>query len=387
MLATVAFGVAFAVWGLPSGLMPILKERHALGNAEAALAVAVPVLLGALGRVPAGILADRLGGRRVFTGLLLLVAAPCFALALEHDYRALLFWGLWLGAAGTSFAIGVSFVSGWFPPERRGTALGIYGAGNIGQSVAVCSAPLLAGTIGVGATFALFGLLALAWAAVFGRRAEDPGVPPRREPPGAGLRLVAAEPMVWVLSLFYFLTFGGFVALGVYLPTLLREVFELTPADAGARTAGFVVLATLARPAGGWLADRFGGERLLVSVFGGIAVLAWLMTLRSMYAFTVGALGTALLLGLGNGAVFKLVAQVFPVHAGTATGLVGAAGGLGGFFPPVVLGIFREVVGSYAPGFALLSAFALGCEVVLLRAAVQRGVCPTPWQARRRPPA
>jgi NNP family nitrate/nitrite transporter-like MFS transporter len=128
---------------------------------------------------------------------------------------------------------------------------------------------------------------------------------------------------------------------------------------------------------------RAGGERLLAYVFGGIAVLAWLMTLDSIYAFTVGALGSAMLLGLGNGAVFKLVAQMFPVHTGTATGLVGAAGGIGGFFPPLVLGVSRDLVHSYAPGFALLSAFALGCEIVLVRAVVHRGPSAAMVDARR----
>lgn len=372
-LATIAFAVAFAVWGLPSGLVPILKARYGLGGAEAGLVVAVPVLLGSIGRVPAGMLADRFGGRLAFSALLVLVAAPCFALALDHDYDALLLWGFWLGLAGTSFAIGVGFVSKWFPPQRQGTALGIYGAGNIGQSVAVFSAPLLAQHVGIDATFALFGLLSLSCGLVFAGSARDAAAPLRAEPVGTAIRALAMEPAVWTLSLFYFLTFGGFVALGVYLPVLLREMFLLTPADAGARTAGFVVLATLARPAGGWLADRASGERLLAWIFWGVAVLAWLMAIESIYTFTVGALGCAVLLGLGNGAVFKVVAQRFPVRTGAATGVVGAAGGLGGFFPPIVLGIFKDTVNSYAPGFALLSAFALGCNVVLARTAVQRG--------------
>ncbi len=372
-LATVAFAVAFAVWGLPSGLAPILKERYGLGAAEAALLVAAPVLLGSVGRVPAGILADRFGGRLAFSTLLVLVAAPCFALALDHGYEALLLWGFWLGLAGTSFAIGVGFVSRWFPSQRQGTALGIYGTGNVGQSVAVFSTPLLAQHVGIDATFALFGLLSLGYGLVFAGAARDAAAPAHTEPIGAVIRTLTAQPALWALGVFYFLTFGGFVALGVYLPVLLREIFHLTPADAGARTAGFVVLATLARPLGGWLADRTGGERLLARVFAGVAALAWLMAIESIYTFTVGALGCAVLLGLGNGAVFKVVAQRFPVHTGTATGVIGAAGGLGGFFPPIVLGIFRDALDSYAPGFALLSAFALGCNVVLTRMVVLGG--------------
>lgn len=371
-LATVAFAVAFSVWGLLSGLMPLLKEQYLLSSTAASLIVAIPVVLGALGRVPAGILTDRLGGRLLFPALLGLVSVPCFALALDHSYSALVFWGFWLGIAGASFAIGVSFVSRWFPPERQGMALGIYGAGNIGQSVAVFSSPLLAAAIGVPSTFVLFGLLSLSWAALFAWLARNAEVARRPAPFSESLRLLLAEPMAWVLSLFYFLTFGGFVALGVYLPTLLRETFDLAPADAGARTAGFVIMATLARPIGGWLSDRLTGQRVLMVVFWGLAAFAWLMTSNSIYLFTLGALGSAILLGLGNGAVFKLVPQYFPAHTGTATGLVGAAGGIGGFFPPIVLGVFQDTLHSYAPGFALLSAFALGCQVLLLRLVLER---------------
>jgi PAS domain S-box-containing protein len=156
------------------------------------------------------------------------------------------------------------------------------------------------------------------------------------------LQLLSRERLSWVLSLFYFLTFGGFVAFSIYLPVLLKDQFGLKPSDAGLRTAGFVVLATLARPLGGRLADKIGGARVLQVVFLGIIPLALLMAWTSMFPFTVGALGCAFLLGNGNGAVFKLVPQHFPKQVGTVTGLVGAMGGLGGFFPPLLLGFFRD---------------------------------------------
>ena len=175
------------------------------------------------------------------------------------------------------------------------------------------------------------------------------------------------SPTAWLLGAFYFLTFGGFVAFSIYLPTLLRSQFGLSPADAGFRAAGFVVLATGMRPVGGWLADRIGGAQVLSWVFGGTALFALLLAWPSMVPFTVGALGCAALLGLGNGAVFKLVPEHFPRETGTVTGLVGALGGLGGFFPPLLLGVFRDTLGVTWPGFALLSATAL-----VLRYANQR---------------
>jgi NNP family nitrate/nitrite transporter-like MFS transporter len=172
----------------------------------------------------------------------------------------------------------------------------------------------------------------------------------------------------WLLSLYYFLTFGGFVAMAIYLPILLTEIFKLTPGDAGFRTAGFVVLATLMRPAGGMLADRIGGRRILLWVFPVTAAMAIFLACPSMATFTIGALGMAAAIGLGNGAVFKLVPEYFPQSVGAVTGLVGAAGGLGGFFPPLVLGAIRQATGAFTLGFVLLAIFAIVCFVVVLKA-------------------
>jgi NNP family nitrate/nitrite transporter-like MFS transporter len=170
--------------------------------------------------------------------------------------------------------------------------------------------------------------------------------------------------MSWVLSFFYFLTFGGFVAMSIYLPMFLTELFKLTPQDAGFRTAGFVLLATFMRPIGGWLSDRVGGLTILLWIFPFVAAMALLMTLQTMVPFTIGALGMAAAIGLGNGAVFKLVPQYFPQSVGAVTGLVGAMGGLGGFFPPLALGIIRQQTGSFLWGFVLLAVFALLCLAV-----------------------
>ncbi|HXG83951.1 MAG TPA: MFS transporter [Pyrinomonadaceae bacterium] len=178
------------------------------------------------------------------------------------------------------------------------------------------------------------------------------------------LSVLRRSKTAWILSLFYFLTFGGFVALALYLPTFLREIFSLSATDAGARTAGFVVLATVMRPVGGILADKIGGARVLMFVFAAIAALSLLLSFTTITLFTIGALGCAAALGLGNGAVFKLVPQYFPNEIATVTGLVGAFGGLGGFFPPLELGFVKDATGSYTIGFVLLSLFALVCLTV-----------------------
>jgi NNP family nitrate/nitrite transporter-like MFS transporter len=152
--------------------------------------------------------------------------------------------------------------------------------------------------------------------------------------------------------------------MSIYLPTFLTDMFKLTPQDAGMRTAGFVLLATLMRPVGGMLADKIGGQKILLWVFPIIAVMAVFLACPLISTFTIGALGMAAAIGLGNGAVFKLVPEYFPQAVGSVTGLVGAAGGLGGFFPPLVLGAIRQVTGSFTGGFILLGIFAILCLIV-----------------------
>lgn len=354
LLATVSFGLCFAAWGLISAFAPAFREEFGLSGQATSVLIAVPVLLGSLARLPMGMLTDRFGGRLVFSVLFLTVAVSCAIVPLAVTFGTLLLFAFVLGLAGSSFAVGVGFVSPWFPPARQGTALGVYGLGTMGQSAAVFLGPVIAAVVGRDRVFFGLAVLIAAWAVVFAATARDA---PVTKPPAtvrAMIAVLTTEPMAWVLAGFYFLTFGGFVAFAVYLPTLLRDDFGLSLADAGFRAAGFVVLATLMRPVGGVLADRHGGATVLWWVFLGIIPLGLLLTWPSMMPFTTGALGTAALLGLGNGAVFKLVPEHFPGSTATVTGLVGAVGGLGGFFPPLVLGFFRDQTGEVWPGFVLL---------------------------------
>lgn len=363
-LATFSFALCFCCWGLIGAFAPTFREQFGLTATQTSFLVATPVILGALARIPVGLLADRFGGRIVFTILFVLSAAAALLVPLAGSYATLIGAGFLLGMAGSSFAAGVGFSSRWFPPESQGTALGVYGLGNIGQSAAVFLGPVVAAMVGRTAVFhGVAGLLVI-WAVVwtvFARNA--PGAGPAGSL-GDMIKLLGRTRLAWCLSAFYFVTFGGFVAFSIYLPTLLKDDFGLTPADAGFRTAGFVVLATLMRPVGGMLADRIGGARVLAGVFAGIIPFACLMAWVSMLPFTVGALGCAALLGLGNGAVFKLVPQYFPGRTGAVTGLVGAMGGLGGFFPPLVLGAFRDSLGAVWPGFFLLAATSGGLWLV-----------------------
>ena len=360
-LGTISFAICFAAWGSIGAFAPRFREALHLTPSQTAFLVAVPVLLGSLARLPMGILTDRWGGRAIFAILMAAVAAPVWLVPAQTSYGGLVTVAFLLGLAGSSFAIGVGYVSRWTPAAQQGSALGVYGMGNIGQSGAVFLGPVIAAKLGMPAVYRGLAAMLVVWAAVFALSARNAPAPANAANKGLGavFEVLAKEKLSWLLSAFYFLTFGGFVAFSIYLPTLLKDEFHLAPADAGFRTAGFVVLATLMRPVGGLLADRAGGARVLAVVFLGVAAFALVMGAPSMVPFTVGALGCAALLGLGNGAVFKLVPQYFPAQTGTVTGLVGAMGGLGGFFPPLLLAFFRSHTGSIWPGFAMLAATSL----------------------------
>lgn len=371
LLGTGAFALCFAVFGSVSAMMPVLKKQFHLAPVQVSIAMAIPVLLGSLGRIPLGLLTDRFGGRKVFTATMVFSVIAAFLMGRVGDYHQLLMFGLLTGIALASFSVGVAFVSGWYSAERQGFALGVYGAGNVGQSLAAFGAPVLFAHFGFRNTFWTFaGLLAL-WAIIFVALAKDA---PRNTPLKSLNQMLRplAQPMSWVLSFFYFLTFGGFVAMSIYLPMFLTEMFKLTPQDAGMRTAGFVLLATAMRPVGGWISDKVGGLSILLWIFPFVTAMAILLTVPGMVPFTIGALGMAAAIGLGNGAVFKLVPQYFPQSVGAVTGLVGAMGGLGGFFPPLALGVIRQQTGSFVWGFGLLSLFALVCLMVALLTAKGR---------------
>lgn len=364
-LGTGAFAVCFSVFGSVSSMMPLTKVRLHLTPVQTSIAIAVPVLLGSLGRIPLGILADRWGSRRVSLGVMAAAILGALALAEVASFAQLVAVGFFIGISLASFAATIGLASGWYPPARQGMALGVYGAGNIGQSLAAFGAPVLARSLGFRWGFWTFALLTAAWLVLFSLLAKDP---PRHGPPRSISEVFRPlrDRKSWVLGMYYFLTFGGFVAMAIYLPILLTDLFALTPQDAGMRTAGFVVIATMLRPLGGMLADRVGGRRILKLVFPFTAAMAMLLCIPDMIPVTLGALGMAAAIGLGNGAVFKLVPEYFPGVVGSVTGLVGAAGGLGGFFPPLLLGLVKQLTGGFALGFVLLALFALTCLAVLL---------------------
>ena len=387
-LALIAFTACFYGWALLGPLGPELQDDLDLSDVQLSVAVAVPVLLGSLMRIPMGVWTERYGGRRVFTWLLAYTIVPLVALGFVHDsFAAIIVLGLLLGFAGASFAIGVPFVNRWYPPERQGMALGIYGAGMGGTVLAGLTAPRIADAAGIAASFfvaaGLVAVVLVAWMAL----ARDAPGPPR----GASMRdpvaVLGSGGRAWALVLFYFLAFGGFVAMYLYLPKLLTGVHDLSKTDAGARAAGFALLAVIGRPLGGTAADRIGAERVLTGCFAAVLVLALGLAAayESMVPLTFCCLTMALALGLGTGAVFKLVPVWFPDKVGAVTGVVGAAGGLGGFFPPLVMGVVKSATGGYALGFVLMALVAAG-SLVVLRALHTRAAGPEVHPAVSRRP-
>lgn len=384
-LATFAFAASFYAWSLLGPLSPDLEKHLGLSEFQTAFMVAVPVLLGSILRVPLGLLTDRFGGHRVFAALTAFTVLPAVGLAFFHDgFGTVVAFGFVLGLAGASFAVGVPYLNRWYPPERQGFALGVYGAGMGGTVVGAVTAPRLVDAWGLAAPFwvaaGLMAVTSVIWW-TFARDAE--GAPPAPQVSFlAPLKVFRESRRAWALTLFYFLSFGGFVALFLYLPKLLTGVHDLSKADAGLRAAGFALFAVIARPIGGWLADRIGADRVLRVSFGATIALAIFLsaTYKNMVPFTIGCLTIAIAFGLGTGAVFKLVAEWFPSHVGAVTGVVGAAGGLGGFFPPLVMGVVKDATGSYTVGFLLLAAVgaaALGVLVGTTRPSRQKaGVTP-----------
>ncbi|WP_164842749.1 MFS transporter [Actinoplanes solisilvae] len=376
-LATLGFAVNFWAWALLSPLAPKFKDALQLSPFQQALLVAVPVVVGSLGRIPVGALTDRFGGRLMFPIVSLSTIVPVLYLGLagHTSLAGLLVGGFFLGIGGTTFAIGVPFVSAWFPPAKRGLAIGVFGMGMGGTAISALTTVKLVAAHGTPTPFIVTTIALAAYAALAALLLRD--APGRVAPTEALSRRLAATMrlrITWHASALYAVVFGGYVAFSVYLPAYLKTAYALTQADAANRMAGFVLLAVIMRPVGGWLSDRYEPSRVLsgaLLVVGlGAAVQAFTPALTPLG--TVAFLAMAAALGAGSGATFALVALLAPANkVGSVTGVVGAAGGLGGFVPPLLMGVLYGQFGSYAVGLALLAAVAAGA-LVLASTAVRK---------------
>ncbi|MEU3331525.1 MFS transporter [Glutamicibacter creatinolyticus] len=364
LLATLASAVGFWAWMLISPIQTHYAELMKLGEGQISLMLATPVLVGALGRIVIGSLTDRFGARKMFTVVLLASVPAVLLVALAGtlgSFALLIASGTYLGIAGTIFAVGVPFASAWYEPRRRGFANGVFGMGMIGTAVSAFFTPRLLLQLGYFETHLFIaGLLVLSAAAVWFFMRESPAWTPNRQPLLPKLIDTLKLPITWEMSFLYGIVFGGFVAFSTFLPKYLVTIYpdDVDPVGAGARTALFAVAAVIARPIGGVLADKFGPKLIALISLAGIVSLAYIVGMQPPEGILTGItfLLMASAMGLGMGAVFAWIGPSTPPEkVGAVSGVVAAAGGLGGYFPPLAMGAtYHAETNSYALGLWLL---------------------------------
>ena len=355
------FDLAFMVWVILGPLAPEIATSLGLTPAEKGLMVATPTLAGALLRVVNGLLVDRIGPKRAGTISQVIVIAGLFTAWQMGiaSFAGTIALGVILGFAGASFAIALPLASRWYPPEHQGKAMGLAGMGNSGTVLAALFAPTLAKLFGWNAVLGLACIPLTMVLIAYQLMAKDAPNPPAAKSLRqylAPLRIADA----WWLMGFYSVTFGGFVGLAASLPIYFTDQFGLSSVLAGYCTAACVFAGSLVRPLGGALADRIGGVRALQGVFVVAALALAAVSVAGTLPMALGCFFIAMLaLGTGNGSVFQLVPQRFQAEIGVMTGLVGMAGGIGGFYLASSLGVARQVTGSFAPGFLIFAALAV----------------------------
>jgi NNP family nitrate/nitrite transporter-like MFS transporter len=367
LCAFLYFDISFMIWVLLGALANSIVPEFGLSDAQKGFMVAVPMLGGALLRIVLGLATDQIGARRTAIIGMLLTTLPLLMGWLWADsYAKLLVVALMLGIAGASFAAALPLASRWYPREYQGLALGIAGAGNSGTALATFFAPRLAEFVGWQAILGLALIPLLATFVLFVVFAKDsPSQPPRQRL--TDYTAVLAQRDTWWFCFFYSVTFGGFVGLASFLNIFFHDQYALSKAQAGTFATICVMAGSFLRPMGGYLSDRFGGVRMLTILYLGIGnCLIALATTPSLTWGTLLMLTTMAMLGLGNGAVFQLVPQRFGKEIGTVTGIVGAAGGIGGFFLPTLLGGVKQLSGSFGGAFLLLSIVAFGSAAGLI---------------------
>ncbi|QNN46271.1 NarK/NasA family nitrate transporter [Thermomonas brevis] len=378
-LSTFAFTTCFAVWMIFSIIGIQIKQQLSLNDTEFGLLIATPVLSGSLLRIFLGVWADQIGGRKVLTGVMLAGAGATWLLTHAHTYPQFLLAALGVGIAGSSFSVGVAYVSKWYPPEKQGTALGIFGAGNIGSAVTKLLAPMVmvaAGWTMVAKVWAVG--LAVVAVLYFLLSQEDPSLEQRRK---AGVKpMPFREQMaplknlqVWRFALYYFFVFGGFVALALWLPRYLIGAYGMDVKTAGVLAACYSIPASLFRVVGGWLSDKWGARRVMYWTFGVSVVCCFLLAYPDtryivagingdivfhlaigIVPFTVLVFVLGFFMSLGKAAVYKHIPVYYPQYVGSVGGVVGMIGGLGGFLLPIAFGALNDLTGVWTSCFMLL---------------------------------
>jgi MFS transporter, NNP family, nitrate/nitrite transporter len=365
-LQTLNLTVGFMIWVILSSLLPFIKEDIHIPADQLAWVTALPVVLGSILRVPIGYYTNLFGARKIFMISFILCIFPVYYISIANSVTDLLIGGLFLGVGGAVFSVGVTSLPKYYPKKRHGFINGIYGAGNLGTAISAFAAPVIATKLGWETTVQLYMVILGVFILInffMGDKKEVKVKTSMIEQ----IKGVYKNEKLWLFSLFYFITFGSFVAFTIYLPNFLVANYGLEKVDAGMRTAGFIALATAMRPIGGWMADRLHPLKMLMFVFLGFTIAALILSFSpSIGLYTVGCLVIAICAGVGNGVIFKLVPTYFQEQAGIVNGLVSAFGGLGGFFPPLILSSLFKLTGHYAIGFMALSEVALASLILVI---------------------
>ncbi|WP_394887872.1 nitrate/nitrite transporter [Mesorhizobium sp. AaZ16] len=379
LMSTIAFTVCFAVWTIFSIIGVRIKEELGLSETQFGLLVGTPILTGSLVRVALGIWTDRYGGRLVYTATMLAAAVATFLLAFAETYVQMLVAALGVGLAGGSFAVGVAYVSRFFPAERQGTALGIFGVGNVGAAVTKFIAPFALLAWGWQSVALLWSAALVVMALVFWFTTGDDPVIRERRVGGAKPKSLRDEfaPLknvqVWRFALYYFFAFGAFVALALWLPRYLIGVYGFDIATAGMIGAAYSVPASIFRAYGGVLSDRIGARTIMYWTFAVSAVATLILSLpptdyvvhgidgRMVFHLAVGPVAfiavmfvLGFFMSLGKAAVYKHIPAYYPQNVGAVGGLVGMIGGLGGFILPILFGVLNDLTGLWTSCFMLL---------------------------------
>ncbi len=354
------FDISFMIWVMVGATANFIAEDFDLTDIEKAVMVGIPILGGSLLRIPIGICADKFGGKRMgIIGMLLTMIPLLWGWLFGDSLSQVQAFGFLLGIAGASFAVALPLASRWYPPEHQGLAMGIAGAGNSGTVLATFFAPKIAEAHGWHSVFglALFPLLiAFIVFVIFAK--DSPNKPPAQKFTHYFQLLLKKE--AWLYSFFYGLSFGGFVGFASYLPIFFKDEYLVSKVQAGNLVALIVLAGSFIRPVGGYLADRFGGVNLLVKLYTMAAAVLFVIGFLPSKLITVALLVlTMLIFGISNGSLFQDIPTRFPKEVGIFTGLVGAAGGLGGFVLPYILGSFKEYTGSFSYGFWIIAALYL----------------------------
>ena len=355
------FSFSCCIWVLNGAMAPFISETFHLSPAQKGLMLSVPIIAGALMRFPLGVLAQYIGRKRAtLVEMALIAVAMLFGFFFVHTFNDLLAMGVLLGIAGASFGVALSLGSGWFPPQQKGLAMGLVGAGNVGTAVSVLVAPPLANWLG--------------WQAVYGVAAVAIALPMvvmivfAKEPPDvdshASLREHVAclfEKDGWAFSLIYGVTFGGFIGLTTFLPSYYYDQFGVSKVQAGQLTMLAAFMGAAVRVAGGWISDRWGGVNTLTLVLVVVAISLLLVGVSSssLAATTLLLMLCFAALGAGNGALFQLVPLRWPLTTAVAGSMIGEIGALGGGLVPNAMGLSKQYLGSYTWGFVLFAVLAI----------------------------